>query len=185
MIGPLSGWIALALVPLAAVAAWVLRRFVRGAFVRRMRAHYLVGYAALLVALAHAGLSMGTTSGANATGIWLATLAIFALGSQALLGANLQSPGAFRIPLRRWHLTTFCVVAALAVGHVAFNSSIASQLAQSVGNRTIVENPLGLPFGVAQQRLGVLEKAPLAAHAVHGVRGGEVGGRPAATRIAE
>ena len=87
MTGPLSGWIALALVPLTAIAAWVLRRFVRGNFVRRMRPHFVMGYATLAFALVHMWTSMGSMRGANPTGIWLATLALFALGFQTLVGA--------------------------------------------------------------------------------------------------
>ena len=185
MTGPLSGWIALLLVPLTGIVAWVLHRFVRGGFVRRMRPHFVLGYAALAVAFVHMWTSMGGMQGANTTGIWLGTLALLALGLQALIGANLQSPGAYRLPLRRWHLLTFAAVAAFALGHVAFNSPLASQLARGVGNATVVEHPVGLPLRIAQQRFGVFEKAPFAAHAMHCVRRGKVGAGSAPARVAE
>jgi hypothetical protein len=185
MTGPLSGWIALALVPLAGVAAWVLRRFVRGAFVRRMRPHFVLGYAALAFAFFHMWTSMGAMQGANATGLWLAALALVALGFQALIGANLQSPGAFRVPLRGWHLLTFAAVAAFAVGHVALNSPMTSQFARGVGDATVVEHPLRLPLRVAQQRFRILEKPAFAAHAVHRVRSSEVRAGAAPARVAE
>jgi hypothetical protein len=185
MSGTLSGWIALALVPLVAIAGWTLRRFVRGAFARRMRPHFVLGYAALGIALFHVWTSMGNMRGANSTGIWLGTFAIFALGFQALIGANLQSPGTYRAPLRRWHVLTFAAIGAFLAGHVALNSTMASQFARIVGNASVVEHPVGLPFGVAQQGLRILEKAPLAAHSVHSVGGGKVSAGTAPARVAE
>ena len=86
-----------------------------------MRPHYVAGYAVVAVALVHAGSSMAAMAGADATGVWLATLAMLGLIWQALLGSNLQSPGDYRRPLRRWHLVTFVAVAALASGHVLLN----------------------------------------------------------------
>ena len=150
-----------------------------------MRPHFVFGYAALAFTLVHLSLSMGSMRGADSTGIWLATLALLALGLQALLGTNLQSPGAYRVPLRRWHLVLFVAIAALAIGHVALNSAVFSQFARRVGDAAVVEHPLGLPFRIAQQRLGVFEKAPLALHTMDGMRGGKVGAATAPARIAE
>lgn len=113
-----SGWLALALIPIVAVAGWVFRRLARGPFRWRMRPHYILGYVALGFALLHFALATGASAGANTTGIWLAALALLGLGWQALLGSNLQSPGDYRAPLRRWHLVTFVAVAILAAGHV-------------------------------------------------------------------
>jgi hypothetical protein len=117
-IGPASGWTAFALVPVAAVAGVVMRRFLRGRLVIRMRPHYVIGYAALGFAVVHVSLSMGGMAGADATGIWMASAALLGLCWQALLGTNLQSPGDYRRPLRRWHLVTFAAVLVLAGGHV-------------------------------------------------------------------
>jgi hypothetical protein len=183
--GPLSGWVALALVPLTAIAAWVLRRFVRGNFVRRMRPHFVLGYATLAFALVHVWTSMGSMRGANSTGIWLATLALFALGFQALVGTNLQSPGAFRLRLRAWHLIAFAAVAVLAAGHVGLNAPITSQFTRDIGDASIVEHPIGVPLRVAQQRFGIFEKAPFAAHPVNRMRGGEVSAGAAPARVPE
>jgi hypothetical protein len=149
VIGALSGWIALACVPVAAVAAWALRRFSRGAFVRRMRPHFVFGYAALAFAIVHLSLTTSAMGGANTTGIWLATLALLALALQALVGSNLQSPGAYRVPLRTWHLLLFVAIAVLAIGHVALNSSM-SQFSGGVGDAAVVEHPIGLPLRVEQ-----------------------------------
>ncbi|MGA8097460.1 MAG: hypothetical protein WB810_02250 [Candidatus Cybelea sp.] len=118
LVGETSGWIALALIPVAAGVGWFTRRWLRGQSRHRMRPHYVVGYATLGFALLHGAFSMGAMTGADATGIRFATVAIFGLGWQALLGSNLQSPGDYRKPLRRWHLVTFVAVAIFAAGHV-------------------------------------------------------------------
>ena len=185
MTGAVAGWIAFLAVPLTALAGWFFRRVARGVFVRRMRPHFVLGYAALGFALVHVFLSMGSMRGAGSTGIWLATLALLALGLQALVGANLQSPGAYRVPLRRWHLAAFMTVAVLASGHVALNSAVFSQFTSGVGDASVVEHPIGLPFRIAQQRLRVLEEPAFAAHAMDGVRSGEVGARAATARVSE
>jgi hypothetical protein len=119
--GPASGWLALAAIPLAAVAGWILRRIARGSFSVRMRPHYAVGYAALILAIVHLSLSVRSMAGADAAGLWLATLALVGLGWQALIGSNLQSPGGYRGVLRRWHLGTFAAVFLLALGHAMLN----------------------------------------------------------------
>ncbi|HEU5478547.1 MAG TPA: hypothetical protein VFU90_01885, partial [Candidatus Tumulicola sp.] len=79
MTAELSGWTAVALVPLTAVAGWMLRRLGRGALARRMRPHFVLGYAALAAALVHMTWSMGSMGGANTRGIWLAIFALLAL----------------------------------------------------------------------------------------------------------
>lgn len=119
----LSGWIACALVALAAPSGWALRRFARGRYAVRMRPHYLLGYGAAALAGAHAWTSAGGMAGADALGIWLATVGFGAMLVQAFLGVSLQSPGAYRVVLRRWHVLTFAAVAVLIVAHVVLNGT--------------------------------------------------------------
>jgi len=88
-----------------------------------MRPHFAIGYAALAVTLIHAWFSTAAMRGADSTGIWLATFALLALILQTLVGSNLQSPGAYRAPLRKWHLLLFAIVLGLAIGHVALNAA--------------------------------------------------------------
>jgi len=111
-----------ALVLCAAIVGWMLRRWGSGAFVKRLRPHFILGYAALIFALVHVMLSMGDTDGANGTGIWFAGLATAGLTLQALVGSNLQSPGIYRLPLRRWHIVLFVMIAALVLGHIVLNA---------------------------------------------------------------
>jgi len=117
-----AGWIALGLLPLGAAMGLVLRRFAKGSLVRRMRPHFILGYAALTFAVVHLALSMGAMASANGNGIWLATFAVAGLGAQAFSGASLQDPGAYRKPLRRWHVWLFWTVLVLSLLHIAFNA---------------------------------------------------------------
>jgi thiosulfate reductase cytochrome b subunit len=116
-----SGWIAFALIPIGACAGWLIRRFVKGPFRRRMRPHYALGYGALVVALLHVALETRSSAGADVVGLRLATLALIGLALQALVGSNLQSPGDYRKVLRRWHLVTFAAIALFVTGHVLLN----------------------------------------------------------------
>ncbi len=122
----LSAWIATGLVALAALSGWFLRRFARGAFIRRMRPHIVFGYAALAFALLHLVLTLGV-GGTNATGIWLASLALFGLALQVFIGLNLQSPGGYRIILRRWHVVAFYATLVLIFGHIFLNAPFIPQ----------------------------------------------------------
>jgi len=119
-----SGWIALALIPIAALGGWVLRRVRRGRFALRMRPHYVLGYAAATFAAVHLGTSLDGMAGAAALGIWSATLAFVAMLLQAFLGISLQAPGAYRLILRRWHVATLVAILGLVVGHVALKSPL-------------------------------------------------------------
>ena len=121
----LTAWMALALIPLTALTAWWLRRFARGRFVQRLRPHYLLGYACAGFAGVHLWLSMGAFASTSGLGINLATAAFGALLLQAFLGASLQSPGAFRLPLRRWHVAIFIAASVLSAGHVLLNGPFA------------------------------------------------------------
>jgi len=119
---PFTGWLAIALVALAAIVAVILRRLRHTpSLVRRMRPHYILGYAALALAALHAYFAMGSMHGADSGGIWAATGAIFALGAQTFVGASLQDPGAYRRSLRAWHLGILATLALLLVWHVTAN----------------------------------------------------------------
>ncbi len=117
----LVAWSAAVAVPLTAVAGWLLRRWGRGRFAIRMRPHFVLGYGALSIAAVHLALVIGKMAVGNPAGIWLATFAFGGLGVQAFVGTSLQSPGAYRVPLRRCHATLFWMIALLIVGHVLLN----------------------------------------------------------------
>lgn len=117
----LVAWTAVFAVPLNAAAGWLLRRWRGGRFVIRMRPHYALGYAALAIAAIHVALVAGRMGAANPAGIWLATFAFAGLGLQTFVGTSLQSPGAYRAPLRRWHIVLFLTILLLIAGHVALD----------------------------------------------------------------
>ncbi len=147
MIGVASGWIALGLIPLAASLGWILRRFVRGRFTVRMRPHYVSGYGAVVLAVVHLSSSMGGMGGANATGIWLATLATLALGLQSLIGTNLQSPGLYRVAAatvasRRFSRARFLRSVTLRITRRGARFQI---LRAGSDNRAVVADPMRLP----------------------------------------
>jgi len=117
-----TAWCAVALFGATATIGWVLRRFGKGALTKRLRPHFLLGYGALLCAIAHVSLSMGDVDGANGSGIWFAGLATAGLTLQTLVGTNLQSPGIYRLVLRRWHIALLLIIAVLAIGHIVLNA---------------------------------------------------------------
>lgn len=116
-----AAWLATALVPATASLGWFLRKWGSGGFVLRMRPHFMLGYGVLALVLLHVSLSMGNAGSANTVGIWFAALALAGLTLQTFSGASLQSPGSYRLVLRRWHTVLFWTVALLAVGHIALN----------------------------------------------------------------
>ena len=117
-----GGWAAIAAIPLAAALGAVLRRATFARLALRMRPHYMVGYGSLAPAVAHvvtAGRSMGS---ADATGIWIGSLALLVLILQAFVGASLQAPGAYRALLRRWHAVAFWSALVFALVHTALDA---------------------------------------------------------------
>ena len=127
--------------PGVAALGLILRRAGRGAIPARMRPHLVLGYAAAGLAVVHVAMTTGAMGGANSNGIWLATFALFGLGLQAFVGANLQSPGTYRVPLRRWHLILFWTVLLLAIGHVVLNSPMTAQSTASAPDRVLARRP--------------------------------------------
>ena len=114
--------LATALTPVTAGAGWILRRWGDGAFALRMRPHLVLGYAVLGLALLHVILSASNAGSANGIGIACASLALAGLGLQTFSGTNLQSPGGYRLVLRRWHTALFWSIAALLAAHILLNT---------------------------------------------------------------
>lgn len=114
----IGAWLAVLLFPMTGVAGWILRRFVKGAFVERLRPHFVLGYAVLGLAGIHTVLSLENAARIGSSDLWFAAWALVGLGVQTFIGLSLQAPGAFRRPLRRWHVIATFAVALLIVGHV-------------------------------------------------------------------
>jgi len=120
MIGAGDGaaWLAVALFPSTAFVGWCLRRFACGAFVKRMRPHFVLGYGVLVLGAIHGVLAMGAMGALSSTNLWIATIAFGGLGIQVFVGLNLKAPGAYRSLLRRWHIAITCIVGTLIGVHV-------------------------------------------------------------------
>lgn len=120
-----AGWLAILLTIAAASIAVILRRLrTTPPLVRRMRPHYILGYAALAFAIAHVYFAMGSMRGEDANGLWAATGALFALGAQTFVGASLQDPGGYRRSLRTWHISILAALVVLLVWHVTANGAL-------------------------------------------------------------
>jgi hypothetical protein len=117
-----GGWAAIAAIPLAAALGAVLRRATFARLALRMRPHYVVGYGALAIAVAHVVTAGRSMSSADATGIWIGSLALLVLILQAFVGASLQAPGAYRALLRRWHAVAFWSALVFALLHVVLDA---------------------------------------------------------------
>ena len=121
-----TGWASIAAIVLALAAGVMLRRFRHvPSLVRRMRPHYVIGYAALALSCAHAFFAMGVVFETPGSGIRFATVALVALGAQTFVGASLQDPGGYRRPLRVWHLSMIVVLAVTLTAHVMVNGGFA------------------------------------------------------------
>ncbi|HEY4441405.1 MAG TPA: hypothetical protein VGN14_13180 [Candidatus Elarobacter sp.] len=119
-IGPPTGWIALAAIPVAAVLGATLRRVRGSPLLTRMRPHAALGLTALAVGCVHAMWSMRALAAADGRGVWLGSAALLAFVVQGFVGASLWDPGAYRGALRRWHAAVFWSLLLLALGHVVF-----------------------------------------------------------------
>jgi Ni,Fe-hydrogenase I cytochrome b subunit len=116
--GDSAAWLAVGLFPLTGFAGWFLRRFLSGAFVTRLRPHYLLGYAVLGLGAFHGMLAMGKIETLSGPNVWLASVAMVGLALQAFVGLSLQAPGIYRAVLRRWHFAIMWSAAIFITGHV-------------------------------------------------------------------
>ena len=120
-----TGWLSIvAIITSLAIGIW-LRRFQKApALIRRMRPHYILGYAALALAGVHTILAMGAVKQAGSTGIQFATAALLSLGLQTFVGASLQDPGGYRRALRVCHIGIVVVLAIALLVHVTLDGDL-------------------------------------------------------------
>ncbi|HEY0797374.1 MAG TPA: hypothetical protein VGD64_16495 [Acidisarcina sp.] len=127
----LSGWAGVMLFGSGLAMPYLLRR-VPGRnkpasstpYLRRMWPHYWLGYLAFFVSFAHSWLAMrsGNMRGINASGVWIATVALLIILWQIAVGLMLRNPTqSNRRALRRTHFWTMALAAALIVVHIALN----------------------------------------------------------------
>lgn len=113
-----AAWTAAVLFPSTAIAGWALRRFAAGAFVLRMRPHFVLGYAVFALAAFHTMTAVPAIAAMGQADVWVASFALAGLALEAFAGASLQAPGLYRPLLRRWHTTAFWTIGVLIVLHV-------------------------------------------------------------------
>lgn len=121
-----SGWLAVALALAAALVGIALRRLKNApALLVRMRPHFILGYASLIVAALHMWSSfpvMGMVRGREyANGLDAATIALLLIGAQTFVGWRLQHPGNMRAILRVTHLGIIAALVVTIAYHVVAN----------------------------------------------------------------
>lgn len=129
-----TGWAMIAL--LAAIIAYpfLLRAGVLGPvqpFLQRMRPHYWMGYSLGLLFVVHLWVSMTGLLAAvvNTIGLYLATVAMFIIPAQILLGLRLRQPSlAQRRLVRRQHFWVMLGLLAFVLGHVILDSRLLQSL---------------------------------------------------------
>jgi hypothetical protein len=119
-----TGWIAIIFLALVSMLPFILRFLGANGVLQvgGMRVHYFLGFAIPAFAAAHSFSTMARLQNASAIGLWFAAIALTALFMQVTLGTELRAvPWGQPRSLRRWHLMTMIVAAALIAGHVALD----------------------------------------------------------------
>ena len=129
-----TGWIMMVMLVATIAYPFLLRSGMLGAvqpFLTRMRLHYWLGYSIAGIVLVHLWIPMGAglAGRVNVVGLDLATVALFLIIGQVLLGRQLSWPKlAARRRLRYWHFWIMIGIAVFVIGHVALNSGTIQML---------------------------------------------------------
>jgi hypothetical protein len=100
-------------------------------FLKRMRFHYWLGYSIAGIVLVHVlvPMSAGLAGQTNAPGLDLATVALFLIFGQVMLGRRLRWPKlSMRRVVRRWHFWVMIGIVVFVLGHIALNSATIQSL---------------------------------------------------------
>jgi hypothetical protein len=122
----LSGWTSAGLLVLGTLTPYIVRslRPHPSSYLSRLRPHYWFGFLALAFVVFHmwTGMSSSALRGTSATGIWLATLALFCLAVQLVFGLNLRSSLITnRRATRHLHFWIMVAVNSMTLTHIALN----------------------------------------------------------------
>ncbi len=94
------------------------------AYLQRLWPHFWLGYLILAFSIVHAGTVMAAMSRANQAGIWAATVALFLLMLEVMLGLSLkEGHTSGRLFLRRLHFWNMAMVVMLLAAHLCLNTS--------------------------------------------------------------
>jgi cytochrome b561 len=127
ILSALTGWLAAIVLCVGAALPFVLRRTSGGdkTFAERLRLHYWLGFSIPAITFLHAWIPMsaGMARGVNATGLWLATVALLLMLIQIAWGVALRTAAragrtAGRNAARKTHFWMMTVIAALSAVHV-------------------------------------------------------------------
>jgi hypothetical protein len=100
-------------------------------FLKRMRLHYWLGFGIIMLVLVHSWVSMsaGLASRVNALGLDLATIAMFLIFGQGILGVNLRDPKlSGRRTVRRWHFWLMVAIVLPTAAHIVLDSATIAAL---------------------------------------------------------
>ncbi|MGH8377761.1 MAG: hypothetical protein ACRER7_02300 [Gammaproteobacteria bacterium] len=130
LITSISGFLALFLILFTLVLPYVLRWQMRRGDVwtaawQRMKLHYWIGYAVLILTILHMYVSMGAglAHRTSTLGLDLATLGLLLILIQVALGISLRSANATgRLRLRRMHFVIMAGIVMIVLVHLALNS---------------------------------------------------------------
>lgn len=123
-----TGWVMIVLLVATILYPFLLRSGILGPvqpFLKRMRFHYWLGYSIAGIVLVHVlvPMSAGLAGLTNVLGLDLATVALFLIFGQVVLGRQLSWPQlSMRRVVRRWHFWVMIGIVAFVLGHVALNS---------------------------------------------------------------
>jgi hypothetical protein len=93
-------------------------------YLQRLWPHFWLGYLILAFSIVHAGTVMAAMSRANQAGVWAATVALFLLMLEVMLGLFLKEIHASgRIFLRRLHFWNMATVVMLLAAHLWLNAT--------------------------------------------------------------
>ena len=129
-----TGWVMVVLLVATILYPFLLRSGILGPvqpFLKRMRFHYWLGYSIAGIVLIHVWVPMiaGLAGRTNALGLDLATVALFLIFGQVMLGRQLRWPKlSMRRVVRRWHFWVMIGIVVFALGHVALNSGTIQSL---------------------------------------------------------
>jgi len=124
-----TGWALMVLLLATIFYPFLLRSGLLGPvqpFLKRMRLHYWLGYSVAGIVIIHLWIPMsaGLAGRVNATGLYLATVALILIFVQVSLGRRLSWPKlSTRRVVRRWHFWVMVGIVAFVLGHIALNSS--------------------------------------------------------------
>ena len=134
LVSIVAGRLAVVLTPCAILLPYLLRRNRlsrtlglwqehEAPYLHRLWPHVWLGYLILGLSLVHAGTVMAAMARANQAGIWAATIALFLLMLELMLGLSLRNIRLMeRTSVRRFHFWTMAGIVGSLAAHLWLNA---------------------------------------------------------------